>query len=90
MMAFDPDWVVKPGETLQEMLDEYNLSPRIAAVSCGLTERDLQNVLDGKRITKRIAAGLARLPVTPSAQFWLNLEHNYRKGLAAGKTKELE
>lgn len=85
-MNFDPDWVIAPGETLQEWWDDCGL-PRASILRIsGLTDKELDGIIDGTTdITRARARALARLPLSPSAQFWLALEHNYRVGLAAGK-----
>lgn len=81
---FDPDWVVAPGETLAEWLDEIGL-PKSAAVKFGISERTLDGVLRGKtKITPALAQKLCNLTMI-GAPFWLALDHNFRVGLAAGK-----
>ncbi len=87
-LRYDPDYVVAPGETLQEWWDE-NKVPRASILRMtGLTDSELDGILAGTlRISYRRADCLARLPLGPSAQFWNALEHNYRVGLAAGKKR---
>lgn len=85
-MSWNPNWVVRPGATLKEEIDERGLSVRMTASLCGLEPSVVQGVIDGEPITLTIAKGLAHLGM--SARFWQNLERNYREGLAAGK-KEL-
>lgn len=85
MAEFDPDWVVKPGATLQEWIEENGLSERVTANLCGIELRDFQGILSGRRrITKPVAAKLAQGTQIP-AKLWLNLERAYRAGLAAGE-----
>lgn len=85
-LRWDPDYVVKPGATLQEHMEIHGMSATVMARACGrLSVEQVVGILDGSRsITAQIAADLA-LGTGISAQFWLNLELNYRKGLAAGK-----
>ena len=92
---FDPDWVLRPGEILRDMLDEAGMrgesGVRFAAKLSGLDKETIQGIIDGKvEITKSIAERLAvgSQPLAISSQFWLNLEKSYRQGLARGK-KEL-
>ncbi len=82
---FDPDWVISPGETLREWIEENGLTPHVTATACGLRPVEVEGVLRASRkITPRIAAGLQRGTDIP-AQLWLNLERAYRNGLTRGK-----
>jgi plasmid maintenance system antidote protein VapI len=83
---WDPDWVISPGETLRDWMEENHLSVRVTAKLCVMEPGELQRVLNAKRrITPTVAAKLAAGTNIP-AQLWLNLERVYRDGLAAGKT----
>lgn len=83
---FDPDWVVAPGETLREWFEYHNL-PKSIAQNYGISEKMLERIFDGsQRIRAPIAQRLCNMTLI-GAPFWLALEHNYRVGLAAGKTR---
>ena len=83
--AFDPDWVISPGETLREWIEENNLTVRVTATACNLPVEAVQGVVDAKtRLSPRIAVGLEQGTQIP-AYLWLNLERAYRNGLRAGK-----
>jgi addiction module HigA family antidote len=83
-VRFDPDWCLSPGSILREELAEWNITPKMLASSMGTTVENVEGVLNGAPLTEKFAERLSRaLPV--SAQFWLNLEDAYRRGLAAGK-----
>lgn len=82
---FDPDYVIAPGATLQDWIDETGLPISHVARACKLEVKELAAVIHGKRwISTVIAAKLSQGTGIP-ARFWLALEHNYRVGLAAGK-----
>ena len=90
--TFDPDWCMRPGVVLQEMLDYEGLTGpmgmRMLAKIAGLDRAVVEGILVGTQpitpaIAQRLACGTA--PLRVSAQFWLNLETSYRDGLAAGK-----
>ncbi len=89
---FNPDWCLAPSECLKELLRENGISPHTLAIACGgkahldLALTLINDVLARKPLTQAHATMLARAPVGPPAQFWLNFEHNYRAGLAAGLT----
>lgn len=92
LRKFDPDWCMRPGVHLREMMDYSGLTGSLGVKSVarlsGLDVSVVEGILTGKtRITKKIAAHLAAgaAPLLISAQFWLNLERQYREGLKAGK-----
>ncbi len=85
MSRWDPDWVVKPGDTLKEWIDENGMSMVAVAAVCDLTPEVLAGVVDG---SKAIDAGIAfRLSKGTSIPvgMWLNLQRIFNEGLAAGK-----
>jgi len=91
-VPFDPDWCMRPGVHLQEMMDysglKGDLGVRSVAKIANLEPAVIEGILDGSQeITEDIARHLAAgtQPLAISAQFWLNLEHMYREGLKAGK-----
>lgn len=79
-MRFDPDWRVHPRETLLETLEERGLDR-------GDMPEELLDPVEGilhrdEPISPETAALLERhLGVT--AQFWLNLEAEYRRPITA-------
>jgi|SRR6266498_839840 len=87
---FKPDWCMAPSVCLAELMKESGISAEVLAVACtGRAHRDealvlINDVLARRPLTRAHADMLARAPHSPSSQFWLNYEHNYRAGLAAG------
>jgi HTH-type transcriptional regulator / antitoxin HigA len=83
---FDPDWVVAPGETLAEWFESIGL-PKSVARQYGIPDEQLEKILAGEEpIDEALAQRLCNLTFV-GAPFWLNMEHNYRVGLAAGKRR---
>lgn len=93
LYPFDPDYVVPTSEVLRDWLDWNHLSTSVAAVASygrGTASHraaigDLDKVLNGGRVDARVADLLCRVTSIP-ASFWLAFEHNYRTGLAKGKS----
>lgn len=91
---WEPDYVVGPGPILAEWLADNGLTTRTAMAAVfreqvhrdGAAERVQKIIDDGATLTEPIAEWLAAIPGCPSKAFWMALEHNYRVGLAAGKT----
>ena len=93
MTEWNRDWVISPGETLRDWMEEngFMLGDRLlvkpVATACGrMPVEKLQRILDGKQhITPVLAAQLAA-GTGISPRLWLNLEHAFRQGLKEGKT----
>jgi plasmid maintenance system antidote protein VapI len=80
---FAPDWTLRPGEALAEILIERQLSTEEAGSLTGLRPEDVEAVVrGGLAIDERIAERLAKLG--PSARFWLNYQAHYEADLARG------
>lgn len=92
MTTFDPDWVVAPGETLADVMDERGFDVSEYAQGdgewlFGITHEQMRGLVAGDEpIDDELASKLERLTGV-SARMWLALERNYRVGLAAGKTR---
>jgi plasmid maintenance system antidote protein VapI len=90
---FERDWVISPGETLRDWMEENGfvagarLLVKPIATTCGrMPVERLERILDGRqRITRKDAAALAHGTGIP-ARLWLNLERQFRQGLAEGTT----
>jgi plasmid maintenance system antidote protein VapI len=82
---FDPDWVVKPGATLRDWIEENHLTVRSTATCCHLSPEDVERIIAGKRRIGRAVAAKLQAGTGIPASLWLNLERAYRAGLRAGK-----
>lgn len=77
-----PDSVSSPGETLQEILTERNLTQADLAERTGRPKKTINEIVQGKApITPETAIQLQRV-LNVSAQFWLQREAIYRAFLA--------
>jgi plasmid maintenance system antidote protein VapI len=84
-LKFDPDWVVAPGETLKDWFEGQGM-PLSVAGEHGISQGQLARLFAGDEpITVRLAHRLANMTGI-SAVMWTALEHNFRVGLAVGKT----
>lgn len=80
---FTPDWTLRPGEALAEILIDRHLGSEQAGRLTGLRPEEIEDVVHGRAaVDGRIADRLAALG--PSAQFWLNYQSNYERDLARG------
>jgi HTH-type transcriptional regulator/antitoxin HigA len=77
-LVYDPDYVVSPGEILEEILDARNIQKGDLAQRCGLTAKTVSLIINGKApITPETAIQLERV-LRISASIWNNLESKYR------------
>jgi HTH-type transcriptional regulator/antitoxin HigA len=80
--AFEPDYVVPPGETLAEMLEERGLTQTELAQRLGVSLKHVNQVLRGTApISAELALGLESVLGAP-ADFWLKRESLYRGDVA--------
>ncbi|MGD0088807.1 MAG: HigA family addiction module antitoxin [Planctomycetota bacterium] len=76
-LVYEPDYVVPPGDTLQEMLEARGMVPADLAKLTGLTTEALDEILGGRApITPATASSLESVFGVP-AGFWINLQRNF-------------
>lgn len=81
---FTPDWTLRPGILLRELLRERDISTAQLAVGSGLHYPVVLAVLGGTaRIDENIAWAIA-LATGTSAATWLNAQANYDADLERG------
>ncbi|MBZ0264062.1 HigA family addiction module antidote protein [bacterium] len=79
---FRPDYAIPPGETLLESLEEHGMTQAELAKRTGMATKTINEIVKGKNaLTPDTAIQLERVFGIP-AQFWNNLEKNYRDTLA--------
>ncbi len=87
-LSFSPDWAVPPGETLQELLDDFGMSQADLASRLDRPKKLVNEIVQGKSaITADTAIQFERV-LGLKAEFWLNLEQNYREALARQRDQE--
>lgn len=73
---------VATGVIIREYLDEKNITQSNLAKKFGVSERYIDEVLDGKRkLTEDMINNLEKLLPEVPASYWVNLEDEYRKYL---------
>lgn len=79
--AFEPDYAIPPGGTLQETIDTLGMTQRDLALRTGLAPKTINEIVKGKaRLTHESAVVFERVTGVP-ARMWNNLEANYREQL---------
>lgn len=81
LQTFSPDWISPPGETIADLIEEYEWTQSDLAIRLGFSEEYIDRLISGKApITEETAIKLASL-LGSSASFWLNREAQYRTKL---------
>ena len=71
------DWLVHPGESIAEAIEDRGLTQKELALRTGFTEKHISTVINGiKSISAKLALGLEKALDIP-ATFWKNLQANY-------------
>lgn len=79
---FRPDYVIHPGETLAEALEERNMTQSELAQRMSRPKKTINEIINGKAsITEETAIQLEKVLGVP-AYFWLNLQTLYREAQA--------
>lgn len=89
--AFEPEYAVPPGRTLQETIDALGMGQRDLATRAGLSPKHINQIIQGiAPITYETAVRLEQVTGVP-VRMWNNLEVNYREQLAKlGEKRRLE
>ncbi len=75
------EYIIHPGETLEEVITDRGMSQRELAIRTGVTEKHVSTVIHGQ---KNISASFARMleyALGIEASFWMNLQANYDREL---------
>lgn len=75
------DYIIHPGETLAEVIEDREMTQRELAVRTGMTEKHISTVIHGQ---KNISAAFARkleYALGIETSFWMNLQSEYDREL---------
>ncbi len=87
MKKLTPARVISPSKILKREIYARNLTKEKLAEMSNISEQTINDIItEKKEITPEIAIKLSQA-LNISAQFWLNLEANYRLHLAQKKNK---
>lgn len=79
---FAPDWIVTPGDTISDLLEERGWTQTELAQRLGCTPKHIHLLLKGTAsITQDTALKLEKV-LGSTARFWMGLETQYREQLA--------
>lgn len=79
---FAPDWIVAPGDTIADVLEERGWTQADLANRTGFTKKHIFQLLRGEApITQETGAKLEKV-LGSTARFWIGLDTQYRQQLA--------
>lgn len=79
---FAPDWIVTPGDIIEDLLQERGWTKAELALRAGFTQKHINQLLKGAAtITQETAIKLEKV-LGSTVRFWLGLEAQYREQIA--------
>jgi len=82
MNGLSREFIIHPGETLKELLDDKGMSQRELAARTGVTESHISSVVNGQKAISVSFAKKLEYALNIDSVFWINLQANYDKELA--------
>lgn len=79
--TFDPDYAIVPGKTLRDVIRSLDMNQKELAQRTELTENTILRIIKGTQPISYETANKLELVTGVSAQFWNNLEAQYREQL---------
>ena len=79
---FEPDYAIHPGEILGEILEARQISQVELASRCGLSEKHVSQIVNGKVFLGSSTALVLERALGVAASLWMSLESNYRLHMA--------
>ncbi len=78
----EPDYIVAPGEILQDAIDALGMTQADLAKRTGLSKKTVNQIMQGREPLSHVTALRLERVVGVAARFWNNLEAAYRERLA--------
>lgn len=75
------EFIIHPGETLSEVLEDRDMSQRELAIRTGVTEKHVSTVIHGKKGISATFAKKLEYALGIEASFWMDLQAHYDREL---------
>jgi HTH-type transcriptional regulator/antitoxin HigA len=82
MNGLSREFIIHPGETVKEILEERDMTQRELAIRTDMTEKHISNVVNCQKPISVSFAKKLEYALGVDASFWINLQANYDKELA--------
>lgn len=73
--------IIHPGETLQEIIEDRDMTQKELAIRTGMTEKHVSTIINGKKPISVNFAKKLEYALGIEAAFWINLQANYDREL---------
>jgi len=73
------DFIIHPGETLAEVLEDREMSQKELAIKTGMTEKYISTVISGQQNISSSFAKKLEYALGIEKDFWINLQANYER-----------
>ncbi len=75
------DFIIHPGETVAEVIEDRGMTQRELAIRTGMTEKHISTVIHGQKGISAAFAKKLEYALGIEAGFWMNLQANYEREL---------
>ena len=75
------DFIIPPGETISEILEERSITQKELALKTGVSEKHISNIINGKAAISSAFSKKLEYVLGVDASFWDNLESKYQRDL---------
>lgn len=75
------EFIIHPGETLEEIIEDRDMSQRELSIRTGVTEKHISTVIHGQKGISTAFAKKLEYALGIEASFWMNLQANYEREL---------
>lgn len=80
--SYDPDFVSPPGGSLEDLLEEREMTQAELATRTGLSKKTVNEIINGKAAISADSAQKLELALGVPSSFWLSRETQYRDHIA--------
>lgn len=81
VIGLSREFIIHPGETLEEILEDREMSQRELSIRTGMTEKHISTVIHGQKGISAAFAKKLEYALGIEASFWMNLQANYEREL---------
>jgi len=81
IIGLSRDFIIHPGKTLAEVLEDREMSQKELAIRTGMTEKHVSTIVNGMKPISVAFAKKLEYALGIEATFWINLQSNYDREL---------
>ena len=81
LIGLSRDYIIHPGDTLAEVIEDRDMSQKELAIRTGMTEKHISTVIHGQKGISVTFAKKLEYALGIEASFWINLQANYDREL---------